>query len=868
MSPFAVGCIGRNVSISKRAWALVSSATLGALVAMASAACGDAAPNGTPRSGPLSSGASASGPTPPETREGIASIVRDRASVPLEGPRVEALSGDWMIQASDLVAVVSALDGRVIDFGPKGSADGLGFIDSVVWDGLDRARDEVVSIEAVGSATQSVHVVKRVVDRPLLLHVWTWIDRSSLHIDSVMVGTGPKRALSVTLGESVRWGNTPTWVEGHGTIDRGGSFGADFIGRDSQGVAYAACSFEGTLMARFGAPDVAGFHPAARTGESPITIDPGQTSPHRHIVIDVSSASIGEAAMRLPCASLAVERTITVPTGAPEHAELEVAHCEAPLESRPKLALGPATKPEASALLVSKPAASTLDKRADKVFVEPPLEHAPFVRFSAREKQISLPDGCFVARFVALGHAAGAWVSIEDLSTSSARAMPTRGTLSFVVTEKDAPVPAKIMLRGREGTADPDWGDEGTDGAAVNAVYSATGKGTEPLPPGRYHVVVGRGPEYTLHEEDIEVAKDATVSVVAKLERVVDTSGWISADLHVHAIPSFDAPVRLSDRARSLAGVGVEVAVATDHNRITDTRTAIAEAGLSSRLAGVVGDEITSREVDFGHFNAFPLRADAEPPETRSVAPAELFRAMRGAGGPGGAIVIQVNHPRMGDIGYFDLLRLDPEDVAGSIRRSPLFDQDFDALEVFNGDHYADIPKVERAMLDWYALLGSGKHVTATGNSDSHKMTYQEAGVPRNWVRVPDDDPAHFDERAFVDAIRAGKVTVSNGPFITLSSGAAGIGDSIAAGEASLTIHVEAPSWIDVARVELLNKGQLVRVFEGPFEGSGKRFDKTFTEHVERGDFLIAVVRGDQPMRPLLRDKAKPFGFTNPIRAR
>jgi hypothetical protein len=31
---------------------------------------------------------------------------------------------------------------------------------------------------------------------------------------------------------------------------------------------------------------------------------------------------------------------------------------------------------------------------------------------------------------------------------------------------------------------------------------------------------------------------------------------------------------------------------------------------------------------------------------------------MRAAGAPGGPIVLQVNHPRMGDIGYFELLRL------------------------------------------------------------------------------------------------------------------------------------------------------------------------------------------------------------------
>jgi hypothetical protein len=213
-----------------------------------------------------------------------------------------------------------------------------------------------------------------------------------------------------------------------------------------------------------------------------------------------------------------------------------------------------------------------------------------------------------LARLIAPGYANGAWTKPSDFATAGSSAMPASGTIEWTITEKGAPVPAKIMVRGLDDTDDPDWGDDGVEGAASNGIYTADGKGSAPIPPGRYHVLIGRGPEYGLHEEDIEVKADQSVRLTAKLERVVDTSGWISADLHVHAIPSFDAPVRLADRMRSLAGAGVEVGVATDHNRITDNRPAIAEAGLEGKLASVIGDEITPIDVDFGHFNAFPLR--------------------------------------------------------------------------------------------------------------------------------------------------------------------------------------------------------------------------------------------------------------------
>ncbi len=789
-------------------------------------------------------------PPPPDATTGLVTIVRTRADVDLRGPRVDAKAGDWMIQGGGAVAVVSAEDGRVVDYGPQGGDDGLVTIDSVVYDGLDDARAEVRSIEAVGGNGSIVHVEKTVLDRPLLLHIWTWLDGSTLRIDTLFEATGTKPVLSVTLGEIVRWGNTPTWVEGHGFIDRSGTFGAAFIGRESQGVAYAARSLDGNLLARFGGSDLAGFHPAAHTGEAPVTLQPGERSPRRRIAVAYSARSVGDAASKLPLTGPNPTAHLTPPAYDVRDAHVEVAHCDPPIESIAKLPPppDPSEKPDDK----KKPPSSL-------------VEHAPFSVYAATEHDLALPDGCFLARLTAPGRAPGKWLEPKAFTAGESGALPAAGTITFRATEGGAPMPAKLVVRGTGDTDDPDWGDDGIDGAASNAIFSADGTGSVPVPPGKYHVFLGRGPEYSMHEEDVDIADGKTVDITAKLERVVDTTGWISGDLHVHAIPSFDAPVRLVDRIRSLAGVGVEVAVATDHNRITDYGPAIHELGLETKIASIIGDEITPIDVDFGHFNAFPLEVSAAPPDSRSVLPKDMFREMREAGVAGEPVVIQVNHPRMSDIGYFDLLRLDPADPNGSIARSSVWDMGFDALEVFNGDHYADVPRVERVMMDWYALLRAGHRITATGNSDSHKVSYQDAGEPRNCVRVPDDDPSHFDQRAFIDAVRAGRVVVSNGPFITLSVGAASIGDTITPGDVDVTITVRAPSWIDVAKVELVNRGRLARVFEGPFKGSGDRFSKTFKVHVDKGDFLVAVVRGDHEMEWLARRRARPFAFTNPI---
>src|SRR5262249_35491878 len=162
---------------------------------------------------------------------------------------------------------------------------------------------------------------------------------------------------------------------------------------------------------------------------------------------------------------------------------------------------------------------------------------------------------------------------------------------------------------------------------------------------------------YTLAEHEITIEVHETVELRAELERVVDTTGWISADLHVHAIPSPDAPSPLEDRVLSLAGAGVEVAVATDHNVVTDYGPTIVALGLEQEIASIVGDEITTREPHYGHFNVFPLPSGAAPIPWKKTTPKDMFDAARALAPSGRDIVVQVNHPRMGEIGYLELLR-------------------------------------------------------------------------------------------------------------------------------------------------------------------------------------------------------------------
>jgi hypothetical protein len=796
-----------------------------ALVALVGTACSRATPGADVSVDP----AAAQAPMPTARGEGNVRQVAARPDVPLTGLRVDARPGDWMLENAGQVAVVDA-HGRIVDFGASGHDDALVAIEPVVSLGLDDLPAEIVSVGPTPGAPAVVRIERRVLDAALRLYTFVSFSGPALRIESMAIsdgaGSGP-----VTLGEKVGWGNVPTWVEGTGFVTHGGAFSGGFIAREGLGQAYALGAKGARITARFDAPQASGFHARAHTGEEAVRIAPGGASPRREIWLAHAEGSIGEAVDELLRAQGVALSPLSLPGTAASWAHAEVASCAA----------------------TGQP------------------EGAPFARFALQSnpRGATLPAGCFEVRATAPGFTPGSWTALDDVARGSEAFEPRAGRLRWHVTDASGTtIPARLMVRGIATTADPDWGEDPHDGASLEAI-ATLGDGDIAIPAGRYRVAVSRGFEYTTDERTITIANGGTTLVGATLERVVDTRGWISADLHVHAVPSPDAPVLLEDRVRSLAASGVEVAAATDHNAVTDYAPTVRALGAQRWLASMVGDEVTTRGIELGHFNVFPLMAGDAPLPYEGTTPHDIFAAARAARPGDRDKVVQVNHPRMGSIGYFELLHLDPADFDAWRARSPLFDASFDALEVFNGDDYSALDRVQTCLRDWYALLNAGIHVTATGNSDSHKMTYQEPGVPRNFVRVRDDTPAAFDERGFVEAVRHGRVVVSSGPFVHLVAGGGEVGDTIAAGESvAVQVHVEAPPWVDVATVELLRRGEVVQTWQPKTSSAAVRLDETIHLALRPGDWVVAIARGAKPMAFLHRPGALPFGFTNPVYVR
>ena len=459
--------------------------------------------------------------------------------------------------------------------------------------------------------------------------------------------------------------------------------------------------------------------------------------------------------------------------------------------------------------------------------------------------------------------------------------------------------PLRLVFRGEGETPDPRFGDDLLGYAVVGerdvrrtaAVNDLSLDGSEDDPifvvvaPGTYRVWATRGPEFEVAQTRVAAIAGETVSLtIPVLRRAVETPGWISSDLHVHAAPSPDSALPQRDRLASFVAQGAEVLVATEHDMISDYAPLIARSGLSGSVTSVVGVEVTSEVASdvapytIGHANAFPV--EAIPFAYRRGAPANEGRRWRDViadlRGRSGERVIQLNHARsspgklaprsffshLGAAGrpYEPSLPLTAEPNRILLERDAetgFRDIDFDAMELLNGKRMQRYPALRD---DWFSLLRQGVVLTATANSDSHTLQ-RVVAVPRSYVFVADDRIESFDEDAFVAAIRSQRVFGTTGPILAVELGGAGIGERFSGRTGLLRVEVRSAAWVPVDEVRVYVDGEQV-VAQPASAGDVMELPLRFA----RDGFVTVEVSGEarNPYAEILPGFA-PFAFSNPI---
>ncbi len=447
--------------------------------------------------------------------------------------------------------------------------------------------------------------------------------------------------------------------------------------------------------------------------------------------------------------------------------------------------------------------------------------------------------------------------------------LPTTGRLRVEVHEVPTnpgappfPVPARVTVVGFDPSPEPvitlesiagtirtgTFFDIGFDPVPFGVVWleytGADGTVEFDVEPGQYQVYVSRGPEYSLFQRPIQIAAGQTTSVHAEIVRVVDTSGFISSDYHVHTIHSADSRVNLTDRALQFAGEGVDNVIVTDHHAHTDLMPVIARLGLQNFLYSTVGEEITTW--DYGHFNAYPLKIDPTRPSrgstdwareappgrdfvqygSYSLSPAELFELA--VNGPTSTpdTTIQINHIDS----FFSPLRIDtslvpPQTFLTAEQRLAFrLDPDggnlffhFPALELWNGagrSHQAQF--LQQRIGIWMNHLNQGLRTTFIADTDTHEFRNLNTAGARTWTPASSDAPAAIDPAELTRAVEGGKAIGGQGPYVQTrliaTDGSGAVADFSLNGNTEvrsnngavdLEIHVQAPLWAEYDTIEI-----------------------------------------------------------------
>lgn len=230
--------------------------------------------------------------------------------------------------------------------------------------------------------------------------------------------------------------------------------------------------------------------------------------------------------------------------------------------------------------------------------------------------------------------------------------------------------------------------------------------------------------------------------------------GPFAFDGHVHTSHSRDAVHPTSDVVRIAELAGLDALVITDHGSSSATQDLAQYRG---PLTVLVGEEVGG---SFGHAVIWNV-PDRRGLQNVRGSVEDLGRHVHGRGG-----VVVLAHPGWWmDNNTYDPRRwMDPM----ALRRGGI-GAEIDALELWNGVYHHR----SRELIDaWARLLEQGLYVPIVGGSDFHSNGRHRLARPRNVFLCPVDAqgrPTQPLAPCLLEAVRAGRLFVTDGPIVTMS---------------------------------------------------------------------------------------------------
>lgn len=460
-------------------------------------------------------------------------------------------------------------------------------------------------------------------------------------------------------------------------------------------------------------------------------------------------------------------------------------------------------------------------------------------------------------------------IALDDRPVADAL---SEATIEIDVSEAGQTVPCRITIVNADGALMSVGAKSGGHLAVrPGVVYTSTGIARFGVPAGDYTIYAGRGFAYSLDSVRIQVKPGDRLRKSLVIRRVVLTPGYVSSDTHVHTLThSGHGDSTIEERIITLAGEGIELPIATDHNKQIDYQALAVKFGVRKHFTPIVGNEVTT---PVGHFNIFPAPADGPVPDFKlqdwRVISANIQKTTN-------AGIIILNHPRDLHSGFRPF---GPERfVAVSGERLDGFELPANAMEVVNsGAHQTDFM---RTFHDWFGLLNRGVLLTPVGASDSHDVCRYIVGQGRTYVRaraVPSsplprqgigNGAGDIDTADAVDNFRQGRVMVSCGLLAEIIvNGKYGPGDLVpSSGEVKVAVRVLGPDWAKADKIELFANGRKIREAKIAPDGrkAGVKWQGEWRLPRFRHDVHLVAIASGPAVTELYWPISKPYQQTSP----
>jgi hypothetical protein len=395
--------------------------------------------------------------------------------------------------------------------------------------------------------------------------------------------------------------------------------------------------------------------------------------------------------------------------------------------------------------------------------------------------------------------------------------------------------------------------------ARPGVIYSANGQATFGMPAGDYTIYAGRGFEYDIDSVRLTLAPGDVVQKELVIRREVPTEGFVSCDTHIHTLTySGHGDATIDERVITIAGEGIELPIATDHNRQIDLGAASRRHGVRTYFTPVIGNEVTT---SLGHFNIFPVAAGGLVPEFQLQDGNAILESVATRTG---ARAIVLNHPRDAHSGFRPFGPERHNSASGENPADWLFRAR--AVELVNsGAQQSDLLQTYR---DWFGLLNRGVLMTPVGASDSHDVSRFIVGQARTYIRCRDDRPGEIDVAEAIESFLAGRVLVSCGLLVDITvNDTYGPGDLVPGDDAvRVRLRVSGPSWSTAEKVALYANGVVVREEEirDPARGGVKWSGGWTLPRMNHDVYLVAIATGPG-IDALYWPIAKPYQPTSPM---